>query len=117
MNNTDHIRMFLSMFAMNIPTLLVCLVGCVAVIGNWKRLSSAAIWAALGFGVALLLCFLVPLGQTAAQAWIRQGGEVGSRASIYSSLSLLWSLLRAATYVFLLLAVIMGRSRPATMNQ
>ncbi len=109
------IRMFLSMFAVSIPTLLVSVIGCAVVISNWRRLTSAAVWALLGFGIALLLCFVVPIAQTLIQTWVRQGGEPASRASMLGGLSFLWSMLRAVTYVFLILGVVMGRSRQAPL--
>ena len=112
MNDAVQLRMFFSMFAMSAPVLLVCVIAILAIASNWKRLSTAAIWAAAGFGLALLLCFVVPLVQSVVQTWVTQGGNIGQRASLLGGLSVLWSLLRGVTYVFLLMAIIMGRAKP-----
>ena len=110
MNNTDQIRMFLSTFAMQLPTLLVCLVAGVVIVVKRKQVSGGSMWALLGFGLALVLCIVIPLVQTSVQLWVVQSGDVAHRASVLTNLSILWSLLRAITYALLLVAVFAGRS-------
>ena len=70
-----------------------------------------AVWALLGFGLAAVLCFAVPVVQTAVQEWVRHTGRttVGS-ASVMAGISMVWSALRAVTYALLLIAVFAGRS-------
>jgi len=67
MNNTDQIKVLLSMFALQLPTLLVCLVAGVVILGRWKDGSKSSMWVFLGFGLAAVLCFAVPVAQTAVQ--------------------------------------------------
>ena len=64
MNNTDQIKLLLSMFTIQLPTLLVCFVAIVVVLGRWKAGSEGSIWALLGFSLAAVLCFAVPVAQT-----------------------------------------------------
>jgi hypothetical protein len=74
MNNTDQIKLLLSMFAIQLPTLLVCFVAGVVILGRWKQGSKGSMWALLGFGLAAVLCFAVPVAQTAVQDWVRHSG-------------------------------------------
>jgi hypothetical protein len=68
-------------------------------------------WALLGFGLAAILCFAVPVAQTAVQDWIRQSGHTTvESASVMAGISMVWSVLRAVSYALLLIAVFAGRS-------
>ena len=75
MNNTNQIELLLSTFAIQLPTLLVCFVAGVVILGRWKQGSSGSMWALLGFGLAAVLCFAIPVGQTAVQQWVRHSGH------------------------------------------
>jgi hypothetical protein len=111
MNNTDQIGLSLSMFAIQLPTLLVCFVAGVVILGRWKEGSKGSMWALLGFGLAAVLCFAVPVSQTALQQWLRHSGHtMVEGASVMAGVSFLWSVLRAVTYALLLVAVFAGRS-------
>ena len=111
MNNADQIKLLLSMFAIQLPTLLVCFVAGVVILGRWKQGSKGSIWALFGFGLAAVLCFAVPVAQTAVQDWVRHGGHTTvESASVMASVSIVWSVLRAVTYALLLMAVFAGRS-------
>ena len=111
MNYTDQIEMSLSMFAIQLPTLLVCFVAGVVILGKWKEGSKGSMWALLGFGLAAVLCFAVPVAQTALQQWVRHSGHtMAESASVMAGISFVWSLLRAVTYGLLLVAVFAGRS-------
>ena len=110
MNNTDQIKLFLSMFAIQLPTLLVCFVAGVVILGRWKEGSKGSMWALLGFGLAAVLCFAVPVAQ-AVQDRVRHSGYTTSESvSVVAGISIVWSVLRAVTYAFLLVAVFAGRS-------
>ncbi|HEY4282495.1 MAG TPA: hypothetical protein VGM62_05470, partial [Chthoniobacterales bacterium] len=92
-------------------TLLVCLVAGMVILAQWKQASKGAIWALLGFGLATILCFAVPVAQVGAQQWMTQsGGSIAERTSVFAGLGFVWSVLRAVTYVLLLVAVFAGRS-------
>jgi hypothetical protein len=104
--------MMLSSMAMQLPILLVCLAAGVIILVKWKQASSGSLWALLGFGLALILCILIPVVQTSVQRWVMQSGDIAHRASVFTGLSFVWSVLRAVTYALLLVAVFAGRSTP-----
>jgi len=117
MNNADQIGLSLSMFAIQLPTLLVCFVAGVVILGKWKQGSKGSMWALLGFGLAAVLCFAVPIAQTAVQQWIRQSGHTTLESAwIMTGVSFVWSVLRAVTYALLLIAVFAGRSTSPTAS-
>jgi hypothetical protein len=111
MKHPDQIKLLLSMFAIQLPTLLVCFVAGVVILGRWKQGSKGSMWALLGFGVAAILCFAVPVAQTAVQDWVRHGDHTTVEgASVMAGISMVWSVLRAVSYALLLIAVFAGRS-------
>jgi len=119
MNNTDQLKLLLSTFAIQVPTLLVCLVAGVVILGKWKEGSKGSLWALFGFGLAALLCFAVPAAQTAVQGWVSHSGHRAIEgASVMAGISIVWSVLRAVSYALLLIAVFAGRptSPPATFG-
>ena len=111
MNNTYQIKLLLSLFAIQLPTLLVCFVAGVVILARWKQGSKGSMWALLGFGLAALICFAVPVAQTAVQGWVRHSGYTTSEsAAVMAGISIVWSVLRAVTYALLLIVVFAGRS-------
>ena len=117
MNNTDQIRLLLSMFAIQLPTLLVCFVAGVVILGKWREGSKGSMWALLGFGLVAVLCFAIPVAQTAVQGWARNNGHTTiESASVMAGISIVWSVLRAVTYALLLIAVFAGRSTPPPVS-
>jgi hypothetical protein len=107
----DQLKIFLSMFAMYLPTLIICVVAGVVILTKWRLASNASLWALLGFGLALILCFAMPIGQTLLQNWVFQSGERESRMWAFSTFAILGSLLHAVVYALLLVAVFAGRSK------
>jgi len=112
MNNNDQIKQFLSMFVMYLPTLIVCLVAGGVILTRWRQASSGALWALLGFGLALFLCFAMPIGLTMINHWVFQSGETQSRIWALRTFSMVGSVLYAVIYAFLLVAIFAGRSKP-----
>ena len=111
MNNTDQIKLLLSMFTIQLPTLLVCFVAIVVILGRWKESSKGSMWALLGFALAAVLCFAVPVAQTVVQDWVSHSGHTTIEgASVMAGISMVWSVLRAVTYALLLMALFAGRS-------
>jgi len=104
------------MFAAQVPVMIVCLAACLAIVAKWSEVSSAAVWALSGFGLALILCFVVPAGQWLVQYWLIPSHNLAQNALIFTCLAILWSLLRAISYGFLLIAVLTGRSRSISPN-
>ena len=109
MSNTDQIKIFLSMFAMNLPTVIVCLAAGVVLLMNWRQGSTGSVWALLGFGLALMLCVVIPIGQTMLQQWVFQGGQREARMWAFSTFAVVNSVLHAVVYALLLVAVFAGR--------
>jgi hypothetical protein len=113
MNNTDQLKLLLSTFAIQLPILLVCFVAGVVILAKWKEGSKGSLWALLGFFLAAVLCFAVPVAQTVVQDWIRHSGHTTiEAASVMAGISIMWSVLRAVSYALLLIAVFAGRSTP-----
>lgn len=107
--------MLIPMFAAQLPVLLVCAIAGVVILINWSKGSSGSIWALLGFGIAGILCFAIPILQMGVQSWIMHSGHVADRMYALAAISIFWSGLRAVSYVLLLVAVFAGRpaSRPS----
>lgn len=117
-NTTDVMKLFFSTFVMYIPVLIVCLVAVIVSIGKWRQCPGASLWALLGFGLALLLCFVMPIGQTAIQYWaFHSGGNHTGRMWAFSVFAVIGTVLHAVIYALLLVAVFAGRSQPAPSAQ
>jgi hypothetical protein len=111
MNQTDQLKMLFSTFTIQLPTLLVCFVAGVVILAKWKEGSKGSLWALLGFGLTAVLCFAIPVGQTAVQGWVRHSGlTMMESTSVMAGSSMVWSVLRAVSYALLLVAVFAGRS-------
>lgn len=106
----DPFQMFLSMFATQLPTLLVCIVAGIVILNRWKSAASGSLWALLAFSLALILCFALPIGQTLLQRWAFQSEAPGSLMWVFSAFALIGSVLHALVYALLLVAVFAGRS-------
>ena len=105
-NDTALLTTLLTLFAGQLPILLVSLLGCLVMMGRWNDGSRAAGWALLGFGLSLALCVIMPVGQTLVQSWVVGSGQsMVQRAWAFTALGLVWSVLRAATYALLLMAL------------
>jgi len=110
-NNSAQLTTLVSLFAAQIPILLVSVLGCLVVGVRRNELSTASLWALMGFGLSVLLCVLIPLAQTLAQNWVMESGQsMAQRASVFTILAVVWSLLRAGSYALLLMAVLAGRT-------
>src|SRR2546421_2700319 len=100
----------LSLFAAQLPILLVSLLGCLVIGVRRNELSEAASWALMGFGLSVLLCVVIPVAQMLAQNWAMESGRsMAQRASVFAVLAVAWSLLRAVSYGLLLMAVLARR--------
>ena len=109
-NDSAQLTALLSLLAAQVPILLVSLLGCIMMMGRWNEGSAGAGWALSGFGLSLALCVLIPVVQTIVQKWAIEGGHsIGQRASVFTALAVVWSVLRAGSYALLLMAVLAGR--------
>ncbi len=111
MNNTDEIKTFLSTFAVYLPRVIISLVACLVILAKWRDAPKGALWALLGFGLALVLCFVMPVGQAVLQNWALQNGNRETRMWAFSAFGMIGSVLQAVIYIFLLVAVFAGRSK------
>ena len=112
MTAADSIKLFLTTFAIYLPMLMVCVVAGVVILLKWRQGGSGSMWAILGFGLALALCFIMPAGHALLQHWVYFGGMQGSRMWAYSAFSIVGALLHALVYALLLVAVFAGRPKP-----
>jgi predicted membrane channel-forming protein YqfA (hemolysin III family) len=111
MERAYDLKMFFTMLAENLPVLLVCLVACVVIPIRWRDGSKGSLWAALGFGLALILCFVIPFTYTALHQWAFQSGQYQSRMWVFTAYAIVTSVLRAIIYLCLLVAVFAGRPK------
>jgi len=107
MENTDQLKTFLSLFAINLPALLVCFVAGIVILGRWRDAPGASLWALLGFGLLVVLCFVIPLVEV---------GQREGRMWALTAFGIVGSVLRALIYAFLLAAIYSGRPKAATQN-
>lgn len=105
----DPYQMFLSMFATQLPTLLVCVVAGIVILNRWKSASAGSFWALMAFSLALILCFALPIGQTLLQQWVFQSESPSSMMWAFSVFAVFGSVLHALVYALLLVAVYAGR--------
>jgi|ERR1043166_3947414 hypothetical protein len=111
MNNADELKTLFSTFAVYLPRIIICLLACVVVVAKWREARGGALWALLGFGLALILCFVLPVAQTMIQHWVFDGGDRASRMWAFSALGMAGSVAQAVVYIFLLVAIFAGRSK------
>ena len=111
-NDPALLTTLVTLLAGQLPILLVSLVGCLMMMGRWNEGSRSAGWALLGFGLSLALCLIIPVVQTLVQNWaVQSGNSMAQRATVFTVLGLVWSVLRAATYVLLLMALLPSPAR------
>ena len=106
----DQIRIFLTSMVYELPTLIVCIVACVLILTRLNRSSRSKFWGLLGFVIVFFLCILAPIEQVLVQSWVIQGGHLADRAWALTISSVFLTGLRTIAYVFLLMAILAGRS-------
>jgi hypothetical protein len=111
MEPANQLKLFLSLLATNLPTLIVCFIAGVVILGRWREGSSASFYAALGFGLVLVLCFVMPLAQTMIQQWVFENGQRATRMWAFTALGVVGSVLHAIIYALLLAAIFAGRRK------
>ena len=107
MYDTGFGGFFRELFIM-FPLLLMFAAGAVIAVLRWGRAPKASMWTLLAFGLALLLCLIVPVGQRIAGR-LFMGADYRFQQVIFFALAFFWSVLRALPYLFLLIAVYSGR--------
>jgi hypothetical protein len=110
-NDPVQLRLFLSLVAVNVPTLLVCFVAGIVILGRWGQAPRASVWALLGFGLVLILCFVMPFAQMLLQQWVFEEGQRANRMWAFTAVGVVGSLLHAVIYALLLAAIYAGRPK------
>lgn len=110
-DDSFQLKMFLSLLATYVPTILVCLIAGIVIIARWRDAPGAAPYALLGFGLLFVLCFVIPLGQTLLQHWVIEDGQRASRMWAFTAFGFANGALHAVIYVCLLLAIFAGRPK------
>src|SRR3954462_2226903 len=110
---TDNAQLtaLLSLFVAQVPILIVSVLGCFVVGARRDEFGPAAAWALMGFGLSVVLCIVIPVAQMLVQKWAMEGGgSMAQRASVFTMLAVVWSVLRAASYGLLLMALVARRT-------
>lgn len=111
--DNTQLTVLLSLFVAQLPILIMSVLGCMVVGARKDEFAGAATWALMGFGLSVILCIVMPLAQTLIQKWVMAGGtSMGQRASVFTVVGVVWSVLRAASYALLLMALVARRQRP-----
>ena len=110
MNDSKILIDALQGIAWQLPVFIAALVGAIITMNRWKDAPSAGVWSLLGFGLAIFLCFAVPLTQAGLRYWLTQNSTSHSSAMmIFGPLNFLWALFRGASYICLVVAIYAGR--------
>lgn len=104
----------LTQLAVQLPVLLVYLVGMILALMFWRRCPGACAYALLGAGLLLFLA----IGQTVVNMYlVSHQSEIGVSMSnfgaLLSAIAVVCSLIRALAYALLFAAVFVGRRPPA----
>ena len=110
-DDSFQLKMFLSLLATYIPTIVVCLIAGIVIVSRWRDAPGAAPYALLGFGVLFVLCFVIPLGQTFLQHWVLEGGQRAGRMWAFTVFGFANGAFHALVYLLLLLAIFAGRPK------
>jgi cell division protein FtsW (lipid II flippase) len=108
---THRNHLVLSLLTQQLPQLLVCLVALILILVRWKHAPRSSVWALLGFGLALLLCIVRPV-LTVEMVMAPPQDRV--RWSLILGLSQI--ALEVMIYTFLLVAILIGRSKSDSSN-
>jgi uncharacterized membrane protein YeiB len=114
MNSSDNTQLtaLLSLFVAQLPILIVCVLACMVIMTRKNDLAGATLWALAGFGLSIALSVAIPVVQMAVQKWVAEGGvSMAQRASVFTILGVVWSVLRAVSYALLLAAILAGRRK------
>lgn len=110
MTFAEQTRFYFSNLTSQIPMLLALLVTIIVLIVKWQDGSRGSLWALLGLLVALGGALLSPIGYIVIENWARTHGLAYSKIStIYTINNVFWAVVRAASLIFLTIAVFAGR--------
>ena len=111
MGGTDLLKAFLSMSLGSVPTVLACLVAIIVVLSQGQRIPGAVPWALLGFGLALVMSVVGPFSGFLLQRYfVSHALSYEHNAWMFGVVSLINSTLHGVALIFLLVAVLAGRT-------
>ena len=110
----DAIKMIGGNYLTQLPMLMVDIVALVVILINASKLGKAMLWALLGFGLALVTGLLWPVSHFVLLRMMTAGHSHAQMGTFFTVHSFVWGGVRAVAGVFLLLAIITGRT---AMNQ
>ena len=108
MNDTKILSDLLGAVATQLPVFLVSLVGIMVALISWRRAPAASLWTFLAFGLALLMCILVPVTQQTVLRTMKES-SLDARVTANIVLGVVWAIVRASSYILLLIGVYAGR--------
>ena len=108
MNDTKIYSDLLGGIAVQLPVLLVSLVGIMVALTSWRRAPAASLWTFLAFCLAFLLCILIPVSQQTMLRLMKES-SLDARVRANITLGVVWSIVRAISYILLLVGVYAGR--------
>lgn len=114
MNALGTLGYFLSALLVQVPVLVVSLLGFVLALTRWRSAPAAARWTLAASILSVFICVGAPFTQQvithSMQTYALTTAQVGN---LFSVASFTWGLLRAVNYGMLLAAAFVGRSSPA----
>lgn len=114
--NYSFVTEFLQGVLLQTPILLVILAGIVITFSRWNDAPSAALYSLIGFGIAFVLCFAIPAGQPMVRQYVQaSSGDRAQISQLLVLLGMLWGVLRAVSYGFILAAIFAGRPRKSAL--
>src|SRR5215467_12019303 len=104
-SGAGQLTLLFTMFAHQLPMLLVCVIAIGLVLTGRHQKSPALPWALMGFGL-MFLCFAVPVCQWIVQTSIMSsGGAAAAQTGLYNLISFVFSILQALAYGLLAMAI------------
>ncbi len=111
MDGKDLLKAFLSMSLGSVPTVLACLVAMTVVSSQGQRVPGAVPWALLGFGLALVMSVFGPFSGFLLQRYfVSHALSYQQNAWMFGVIAVINSTLHGAALIFLLVAVLAGRT-------
>ena len=109
------VREFFRNLSYNLPILLICLAAVVIVLAKRRQLSRAFLWSLAGFGLAAFVYLLNPLVWAYFSLWVNSNPYHHLQGYYRMCLWILSSILMAASYALLLIAVCASRSQTSEL--
>jgi len=109
---SQTLTIFLSSMLMQLPLLIVFMVGLVLVLSRWKQSPRAYGLAIAGLVVGIAGSVMGPLGQAFITAYMMDGPSASSKASLFTANALVWSFVRACSYGLLIIALLAKQRDP-----